>query len=58
MPQLVRDMASEILVPQNHLVDLQELFKFDKIADYYSDYVHLNDKGYQKVAEKLFEVVF
>lgn len=57
LPNYVRELAREISIPSDHVINLQPLFPANKAAKLLPDSIHPNDEGYQLIAQKVYETV-
>lgn len=58
LPGLIKDLAHEIPISPDHIINLQEVINTDNAAEFFVDYVHPTDKGYTLIAQKVFETIF
>ena len=65
MPTLIREIAANLLLPPENVIDIHEHLGGAELRDSISfcdeqscDPVHPNDHGYNKIAEKVYETIF
>lgn len=51
------EICRAIPMPDDHIINLQELFPADKIESLLDDFAHPNDAGYQLIAKKVYDTV-